>query len=69
MNRAVSLPLKGAVWLLLVLTLPFVNTQDTDRTAPRTFASEVSATGAAEIEADKTALEKDTAASVKAFVK
>lgn len=69
MNRAISLPLKGAVWLLLVLALPFANAQDMNKTAPQTFVSEASAAGVAEIEAGKMALEKSTAADVKVFAK
>lgn len=69
MNRAISLPLKGAAWLLLVLALPFANAQDMNKTAPQTFVSEASATGVAEIEAGKMALEKSTAADVKVFAK
>ncbi|RRI26411.1 DUF4142 domain-containing protein [Pseudomonas aeruginosa] len=69
MNRAISLPLKGAAWLLLVLALPFANAQDMNKTAPQTFVSEASAAGVAEIEAGKMALEKSTAADVKVFAK
>ena len=68
MNRAISLPLKGAAWLLLVLALPFANAQDMNKTAPQTFVSEASA-AVAEIEAGKMALEKSTAADVKVFAK
>ncbi|MDF5829331.1 DUF4142 domain-containing protein [Pseudomonas aeruginosa] len=69
MNRAISLPLKGAAWLLLVLALPFANAQDMNKTALQTFVSEASAAGVAEIEAGKMALEKSTAADVKVFAK
>ncbi len=68
MNRAISLPLKGAAWLLLVLALPFANAQDMNKTAPQTFVSEPRRRRA-EIEAGKMALEKSTAADVKVFAK
>ncbi|HEQ0041755.1 TPA: hypothetical protein VDW57_005764 [Pseudomonas aeruginosa] len=41
MNRAISLPLKGAAWLLLVLALPFANAQDMNKTAPQRGYAEI----------------------------